>query len=123
MTQVQLTIDATHSNYSACLDTDHEGQRHEKRIQKDKEATVHANLLRAAIEGFRALNRPCMVDVYTRSEYVVEPFRNGWIGNWEKHGWKNAKGKEVRNAELWKELRKVTAPHSVRYLYQSEGNK
>ena len=114
---VTITIDATASKYWARLDTEVKGVMHEKRIEREQKGSVNSNLLRAAIEAFRALNRPCMVDVYTKSEYVVEPFRNGWISDWEKNDWKKANGKDVRNAELWKELRKAAAPHSVRYLY------
>ena len=120
MNHVKVRIGATASKYWACLETEKDGTTYEKMIEKEHEGSVHSNLIRAVIDAFRALNRPCMVDIYTRSEYIVEPFKNGWINNWEKHEWKNAKGREVRNAELWKELRRAAAPHSARYLYEED---
>lgn len=114
---VKVTIGAMPSKYWALLDVEVKGVTHERKIEQEQEGSKNSNLIRAAIAAFRALNRPCMVDVYTDAEYIVEPFKNGWINNWEKHDWKNAKGREVRNAKLWKELREAAAPHSVRFLY------
>lgn len=117
VSNVEVRIGATASKYWAFLNTELNGVMYEKRIEQERKGSVNGNLIQAVIAAFRTLNRPCMVNVYSSSEYIVEPFRNGWIKNWEKNGWKNAKGKEVRNAELWKELRRAAAPHSVRYLY------
>lgn len=114
---VAVKIGATASKYWAHLDTEKNGVVYEKKIEREWEGSINSNLLRAAISALWALNRSCLVDVYTTSEYIVEPFRNGWINKWEKNDWKNAKGKEVRNADLWQELRQAAAPHSVRYLY------
>ena len=44
--------------------------------------------------------------------------RNGWVNEWEKREWKNAKGNKVKNAEQWEQFRKVAAPHSVRVIYE-----
>ena len=116
MSHVDVYIDATASNYWALLQVEKDGVTFEKKLKTDRDGTVNGNLIAAVTESFRALNRPCMVDVYTRSEYIVEPFKNGWIQRWEKNEWKNAKGKEVRNAALWKELREAMARHSVRFI-------
>ena len=66
----------------------------------------------AAIEGLRALKEPCTVEIYTDSQYV----KNGitqWIIGWQKNGWKNAQKQPVKNADLWQELLKETARHTV----------
>ena len=47
--------------------------------------------LTAAIEGLRALNQPCEVEVITDSEYV----KNGitqWIHGWKRKGWRKSDG-------------------------------
>lgn len=118
MDKVDVYIDASASNYWASIQfEDKDGVVHEKKIKKDRDGTVNGNLIIAVTDAFKALNRPCMVDIFTRSEYIVEPFRNGWINNWEKNEWRNAKGKTVRNAELWKALRTEMERHAVRFLY------
>lgn len=118
MNKVDVYIGASTSKYWASLRfEDRDGVVHEKKIREDRDSTVNGNLIMAVTDAFRALNRPCMVDIHTRSEYIVEPFKNGWINNWEKHEWKNAKGRTVRNAELWKELRAEMERHAVRFLY------
>ena len=56
--------------------------------------------LQAAIQGLKALTRPCRVDLTTDSEYV----RNGitrWLDGWKQKGWKTAAKKPVKNADLW----------------------
>ena len=121
MNKVDVYIDATASKYWASLEfEDQEGTVHARKIDKERDGTVNGNLIVAITEAFRILNRPCMVDIHTRSEYIVEPFKNGWINNWEKHEWRNAKGRIVRNAELWKELRDEMERHAVRFLYTSD---
>ncbi len=121
MNKVDVYIGASTSKYWASLQfEDGAGVVHEKKIRADRDSTINGNLIMAVTDAFRALNRPCMVDVHTRSEYIVEPFKNGWINNWERNDWKNAKGKTVRNAILWQGLREEMARHSVRFLYEED---
>jgi len=68
--------------------------------------------LTAAIEGLKALNRPCEVVLTTDSQYV----KNGitqWIANWKKNNWKTANKKPVKNQDLWVQLDEVLQPHQV----------
>lgn len=68
--------------------------------------------LQAAIEGFKALEQPCKIDIFTDSEYV----KNGitrWIIRWRQRGWKTTNGTEVKNKELWQTLEAVSAQHEV----------
>ena len=72
--------------------------------------------LTAVIEGLKILKRPCKVQVYSDSAYVVNGFKQGWIYNWIKKGWKTADGKEVKNKELWQELYSLTQKHKVEFI-------
>ena len=68
--------------------------------------------LQAAIEGLKALTRPCQVDLTTDSEYV----RNGitrWLEGWKKKGWKTSARKPVKNADLWLALDEEDQRHEV----------
>lgn len=118
MYKVNIEIGANASKYWASIEfVDKAGTRHSRRINQDRTASQHSNFLEALIEAVDILNYPCMLNVYTSSEYIIEPFKQGWIWNWEKNGWTNAKGNIVRNAEQWKRVRNSLAPHSVRFYY------
>lgn len=68
--------------------------------------------LQAAIEALRALRKPSRVDFYTDSQYV----RNGisvWLPNWKQRGWRTAGRKQVKNADLWRELDALNGAHTV----------
>lgn len=116
--EVRIEIGASPSNYWALVQfEDKAGRIHERKVGAGREASKNSNTLQALIEAVKILNKTCMISIYSSSEYLVEPFRQGWVQNWEKHGWKNAKGNEVRNANQWKELRAALAPHTARFLY------
>ena len=66
--------------------------------------------LTAVIEGLKALNEPCEVDVYSDSAYVVNAFLQDWISGWIRRGWKN-----VKNIELWNALIALTEKHKVHF--------
>jgi ribonuclease HI len=73
--------------------------------------------LQAVIEGLLTLKRPCIVDLYTDSEYV----RNGletWMKGWKAKGWKRMEKNKlvpVKNEDLWKELDQLVARHQVAF--------
>ena len=73
--------------------------------------------LMGAIEGLRALKRPCTVTVWTDSEYVKKGMTE-WLPGWKKNGWRRKeKGsyKPVKNQELWQRLDALLAKHQVRF--------
>lgn len=41
--------------------------------------------------------------IYADFEYLESAFLQGWIEEWEKNGWKNAKNEPVGNAAMWQE--------------------
>ncbi len=70
--------------------------------------------LMAAIEGLKALNRSCDIELYTDSKYVMKGITE-WIGGWRKNGWKTASKKEVKNADLWRQLDKQVTSHRIKW--------
>ncbi len=117
MYTVVIEIGASASKYWASMRfTDKKGKVHERRLRGDRQASSNSNHLQALLEAVKLLNRPCMLDVHTSEDYVIEPFKQGWINQWEKNDWKNAKGTTVRNAEQWRQLREALAPHSARFI-------
>ena len=66
------------------------------------------------IVGLEALKYDgCEVTVYSDSAYTVNAFTQGWIGGWERNGWKKADKKPVQNADLWQMLLELTGIHKV----------
>jgi len=72
--------------------------------------------LTAAIEGLRALNQPCEVEVITDSEYV----KNGitqWIHGWKRKGWRKRDGSPVLNDTLWRQLDEEVSRHKTTWTW------
>lgn len=80
-----------------------------------KDTTNNIMELTAVIEGLKMLKRPCKVQVYSDSAYVVNGFNQKWIYGWMKKNWKNASGEPVKNKELWQELYNLTKIHEVTF--------
>jgi ribonuclease HI len=99
--------------WAALLVMHREGARLEKLVAGAQPDTTNNQMeLRAAIEGLRALKRPCRVKVHTDSTYVIKGMTE-WRFGWEKRGWKNSKKQPVENRALWEELIGVEARHKV----------
>ena len=81
----------------------------------ERDTTNNRMELMAVIEGLKALKRPCKVDIYSDSAYVVNAFEQNWIGKCVKNGWKNSAKAEVANSDLWKELINLTSMHNVTF--------
>ena len=65
-----------------------------------KDTTNNIMEITAVIKGLEALKRPCNVNIYSDSSYVVNSFEKGGIYNWMKNGWRTADKKDVKNKEL-----------------------
>ncbi|MCP3730152.1 ribonuclease HI [Sphingomonas sp. MG17] len=72
--------------------------------------------LMAAIEGLKALKKPCRVKLSTDSRYVMDGLTK-WIKGWQRNGWKTADKKPVKNADLWMALLEAAAPHRIEWLW------
>lgn len=73
--------------------------------------------LTAAIKGLSELNRPCSVNLYSDSAYLVRAFNEKWIENWQKNGWRNSAKQPVSNSDLWKKLIDLTKQHEIRWIW------
>ena len=93
---------------------DPKGQLHVKEMSQGYVKTTNNRMeMMAAIVGFEALNRPCQVDVFSDSQYLINAFNQHWLEGWIKKGWKRGKNEPVKNVDLWKRLLKVSEPHQV----------
>ncbi len=81
----------------------------------NKNTTNNVMELTAVIESLKLLKRPCNVNLYSDSAYVVNAFLQNWILGWIKNGWKNSNKEDVKNKELWQELISLTKVHNVTF--------
>ncbi len=82
-----------------------------------RETTNNQMELQAVIEGLRALSRPCRVELYSDSKYVLDGLQS-WTKGWKKNGWrrKTSRGwEEVKNVESWKMLDELVSIHEMHY--------
>ena len=106
-----------HGGYGTVMHfTDAAGQLHVRELSQGFECTTNNRMeLLAVIVGVESLKRPCEIDIYSDSKYVVDAFNQHWIEGWLKRGWKNAKKEPVKNSDLWKRLLKAIEPHELTF--------
>ena len=98
--------------------TDAKGELHVREYSQGYVRTTNSQMeLMAAIVGLEALNRPCEVELYSDSQYLVNAFNQRWIENWQKKNWKRGKNEPVKNVDLWKRLLAAKAPHNVKFIW------
>ncbi|BAS27021.1 ribonuclease H [Limnochorda pilosa] len=92
------------------------GQKVKELSGFEAETTNQRMELRAAVEALSALTRPCRVDLYSDSAYLVNAFRQGWVERWLANGWRTARKEPVENQDLWHRLVELTGRHRVQWL-------
>ena len=126
MTKVQIYTDGSArgnpdgpGGYGVVLHfTDSSGKLHEKTISEGFVKTTNNRMeLLAAIMGLEALNRPCQVELYSDSKYLIDAFNQKWIDNWVARNWNRGKSGPVKNVDLWKRLLKAKEPHQVQFVW------
>ena len=89
----------------------------EKEISGSEAQTTNNRMeMRAIIEAFRALNKPCYVEVDSDSALIVNAFNSGWIDGWIRRNWKKADKNPVENQDLWQDMLEAMEPHDVRFI-------
>ena len=98
--------------------TDGKGELHQREFSGGYVRTTNNRMeLMAAIVGLEALTRPCEVELYSDSKYLVDAFNQHWIDSWIKKGWKRGKNEPVKNVDLWKRLLTAKENHRVTFIW------
>ncbi len=77
-----------------------------------KETTNNQMELTAVIEGLSLLKKPCEIELFTDSKYVLEGATK-WLEGWIQKGWKKADKKPVLNRDLWEKLIPLFEKHTI----------
>ncbi len=80
------------------------------------ETTNNRMELMAAIEGLKALKRPCEVVLTTDSQYVKQGI-NQWLAGWKRNGWRTASKQLVKNKDLWQALDSECQKHTIEWRW------
>ena len=92
------------------------GRIHRREYAQGYRMTTNNRMeLLGAITGLEKLTKPCQVSLYSDSRYLINAFRQHWIDNWIKKGWKISSNKPVKNRDLWQRLLAAQKPHQVEY--------
>lgn len=90
---------------------------HEKELSGFEANTTNQRMeLLAAIKALEALKQPCQVKLYSDSAYLINAFTQGWIENWQRNGWLNAKKEPVSNADLWRRIIDLAEVHDIKWI-------
>lgn len=71
----------------------------------------------AAIVGLQSLKEPCVVTLYSDSQYVVNAITKGWAKKWRANGWKRNKTDKAVNPDLWEQLLELCDRHKVTFSW------
>lgn len=77
--------------------------------------TENAIVLELIRDAISILTKCCSVRVNTECEHVLNVMRNHWLPQWMKNDWNNARGKPVKNAELWQQCSELFAKHCLEF--------
>lgn len=86
---------------------------HEKTLYGGEILTTNNRMeLMAAIQGLSALKRPCLVNLFTDSQYLRLGMTE-WLTQWKQKGWRNSKREPVKNVDLWQQLDELAMKHTI----------
>lgn len=84
-------------------------------------ATANRMELQAVIQALSALKRPCTIEVFTDSTYVIDGMQT-YLSSWKSRGWKTASRDPVKNEDLWRVLDEVASLHDIRWTWVKSGS-
>lgn len=84
-------------------------------IIKDTDTTENRITLQAITEALDRIKKPCEIIINTQCAHISHSAGNNWPVIWQRAGWKNAKGKDVKNADMWEKYIELTQDHIVSF--------
>ena len=93
---------------------DFNGQKREKAAGFSLTTNNRMELL-AVIVGLESLKRPCQVQLFSDSRYVINGIEKGWAERWRRNGWKLDKKRPAKNPDLWQRLLELCEEHAVEF--------
>ena len=93
---------------------DRNGKEHKKvETVAIEEGTQERLQLLIILKTLNDLRKSCSVGIYTDSDNIRNAIENRWIDGWVKNKWKSKKGKEIKNKDLWEQVKKMMEKHQI----------
>ena len=73
--------------------------------------------LLAVIDALNLLKKPCEIELYSDSKYVIDAINQGWLKSWQEKNWKSSTKKPVKNIDLWQKYLKAQEPHDIKFIW------
>jgi len=83
-------------------------------VGAELETTNNRMELMAVIAGLEAVKRPCRVEIYSDSQYVLKGLEE-WMDQWIRRGWRTASKQPVKNQDLWEQLNVLRKTHELSF--------
>jgi ribonuclease HI len=80
------------------------------------ELTAAIKSLEFCVRNFEKRVSSVNMRIFTDSNYLKDGITK-WIYNWEKNNWKTVDKKDVKNVDLWKKLKKLSAGKKVEWSW------
>lgn len=68
----------------------------------------------------RMKKMPFTLSIYADFGYLESAFSQGWIDQWKKNGWKNAKNEPVGNAAMWQEALILLSGNEISFDHETK---
>ena len=111
---IEIFIDGSYRNVSGTgsygLVLKEKGKEDFSVIRKENNTTNNIMELKGLLLAFTLIREAQLtekVTIFCDSQYVVNGF-NLWYDNWLSRGWKTAGNKEVKNKEIWLEIKSAS---------------
>ena len=92
------------------------GEKMKEMSGGEAETTNNRMELTGVIASLSALKEPCVVTLYTDSQYIVNAINEGWLKSWIAKGWKRKTG-PVKNPDLWQKVYDLLQIHTVEFVW------
>lgn len=95
-----------------------EGTEHRRELAGGYRLTTNNRMeLTAALEALSALKEPCLVELFTDSQYLSNAVEKGWLPGWQRRNFVRKNNRPVPNTDLWKRLLSLLAVHRVHMVW------
>jgi len=78
--------------------------------------TISEMELVAAVQALRPLPGRARVELHSDSEYLIYGMRV-FVFHWQRQGWRNRRGNQLQNRDLWSELIALNAKLHIRWTW------
>ena len=88
-----------------------------KKSGAEKNTTNNRMELLGVINALKALKKPCQVEIFSDSKYVVDSIKKRWVFNWQKNNWIKPNKQKALNQDLWEELLNLLKIHKTEFFW------